>query len=333
VPLAVEMSLLQSTRADEGLRWAFIVGAPRCGTTSLSKYLKSHPDVGFARIKEPHFFAQNDLRAVPTGQLRSIVNDQYLERYFREREGASVLAEGSVTYLYFPDQMEPILRLWPRAKFIIALRSPLQMIPSLHQRLIHNGDETERDFRRAWALVPERREGRSVPSRCADPRLLDYWEIGKLGKHVQEFLAVVGRERCFISIFDDLARDPAGEYRNLLEFLGLPDDRRSEFSPNRQSKSVKSIWLQRLLMRPPKRAISVLGSNNYQERFDVQKPPRPFARTVLALRKRFLQWNEAPARKPDIDDQLLREMRRMYRDDVALLSQLVGRDLAHWIDG
>ena len=333
MPFAVEVSPLRSISADEDLRWAFIVGAPRCGTTSLSKYLKSHPDVVFARIKEPHFFAQNDLRDLPTEQMRELVRDHYLDRYFGDREGASVLAEGSVTYLYFPEQMEPVLRLWPRAKFIVALRSPLQMIPSLHQRLIHNGDEDQREFARAWALVPERREGRSLPSRCADPRLLDYWEIGKLGKHVERFLAVVGRDRCFISIFDDLAKDPAGQYRQMLDFLELPDDGRTDFSANRKSKSVKSIALQRMLMRPPKRAISVLGSHNYQERFDVRKPPKAIARGILGLRKRLLKWNEAPGRKAIIDDRLMSEMRDTYREDIALLSQVVGRDLNHWIDG
>ena len=318
---------------DEQTRWAFIVGAPRCGTTSLSKYLKAHRQVGFARIKEPHFFAQNDLRAIGLGELRDTVRAQYIDRYFRGREACPLLAEGSVTYLYFPEQMEPILRLWPRAKFIIGIRNPLQMIPSLHQRLIHNGDEDQRSFRRAWALVRERRAGRCVPSRCADPRLLDYWEIGKLGKHVEKFLAAVGHERCFVSIFDDLANDPAGQYRRLLQFLGLSDDGRTDFAPNREGKSVKLIWLQRLLMRPPRRAIKVLGSKNYQERFDVDKPPKPVADTVLKLRKRLLKWNEARARKPDIDAALLGEMRDLYRDDVALLSKVVGRDLNHWIDG
>jgi len=327
------MSPLRSTAADADLRWAFIVGAPRCGTTSLSKYLKGHPDVGFSRIKEPHFFAQNDLKDCPTDQLREIVRNRYLDRYFRDREGVSVLAEGSVTYLYFPEQMEPIVRLWPQAKFIIALRSPLQMIPSLHQRLIHNGDEDQRNFERAWTLVPERREGRFVPSRCADPRLLDYWEIGKLGKHVQKFIGAVGRERCFISIFDELVKDPSGQYRQMLDFLLLPDDERSDFSANRESKSVKSIGLQRMLMRPPRRAISVLGSHNYQERFDVQKPPKAIARAVLGLRKGLLKWNEAPARKPVIDERLLAQMQDTYCDDIVLLSQMVGRDLTHWIDG
>jgi hypothetical protein len=329
----MEMARNRWSSLDEDTRWAFIVGAPRCGTTSLSKYLKAHPEVGFARIKEPHFFAQHDLRDLPAEELRETVRTQYLDRYFRGKEACPLLAEGSVTYLYFPEHMEPILRLWPRAKFIIGVRNPLQMIPSLHQRLIHNGDENQRSFRKAWALVPERRAGRSVPSRCADPRLLDYWEIGKLGTHVEKFLCAVGRERCFISVFDDLAEDPAEHYRRLLHFLGLSDDGRTDFAANREGKSVKWIWLQRLLMRPPRRAIKVLGSKNYQERFDVEKPPKPVAETVLGLRKRLLKWNEAPARKPDMDTKLLGEMRDMYRDDIALLSKVVGRDLTYWIDG
>jgi hypothetical protein len=328
----MEMTREQSSAVDEHIRWAFIVGAPRCGTTSLSKYLKAHPEVGFARIKEPHFFAQNDLRGLQPDELREMVRKEYVDRYFRGREACPLLAEGSVTYLYFPDQMEPILRLWPRAKFIVGVRNPLQMIPSLHQRLIHNGDEDQRSFRRAWALVPERRAGRSVPSRCADPRLLDYWEIGKLGKHVETFLAAVGRERCFVSVFDDLANEPAAQYRRLLDFLELSDDGRADFAPNREGKSVKLIWLQRLLMRPPRRAIKLFGSKNYQERFDVEKPPKPVGEAVLGLRKRLLKWNEAPPRKPDIDAELLGQMRDMYREDVALLSKVIGRDLGYWID-
>jgi len=314
-------------------RWAFIVGAPRCGTTSLSKYLREHPQVGFARIKEPHFFAQHDLKALPDHELREIVQREYLDRYFRGREDCPLLAEGSVSYLYFPEQVKAVLRLWPSAKFVVAVRNPLQMIPSLHQRLIHNGDENERNFERAWNLVPERRRGRSIPARCADPRLLDYWEIGLLGKHVERFLAEIGRERCFVSVFDDLAKDPASQYRSLLDFLDLEDDKRSDFRANRESKGVKLIWLQRLLMRPPKRAIKVLASQNYQERFEVEKPPKPIAERVLKLRKHLLEWNQALARRPDIDAGLLADMKDRFRDDIALLSRVLGRDLKHWIDG
>ena len=121
----MDMSIQPTSAVDEDRRWAFIVGAPRCGTTSLSKYLRAHPDVGFSRIKEPHFFAQNDLRDLPMNDLRETVRREYLDRYYRGREGRPLHAEGSVTYLYFPEQLEPILRLWPRAKFVVGVRHPL----------------------------------------------------------------------------------------------------------------------------------------------------------------------------------------------------------------
>ncbi len=36
----------------------FLVGALRCGTTTLSRYLTRHPQMGFSRPKEPHCFAK-----------------------------------------------------------------------------------------------------------------------------------------------------------------------------------------------------------------------------------------------------------------------------------
>jgi len=37
----------------------FIVGAPKCGTTALSEYLRSHPNVFMSFPKEPHYFAED----------------------------------------------------------------------------------------------------------------------------------------------------------------------------------------------------------------------------------------------------------------------------------
>lgn len=39
----------------------FIVGAPKCGTTSLVSYLSQHPQVHISKIKEPHFFSSFDM--------------------------------------------------------------------------------------------------------------------------------------------------------------------------------------------------------------------------------------------------------------------------------
>jgi len=311
---------------------AFIAGAPRCGTTSFARYLKRHPQVSFSIIKEPHFFARQDLRGLDDEQLEEVVTRDYLDRYFPGRAGFPMIAEGSVTSLYIPDRVAPVLKLWPDAKFVISVRSPLEMIPSLHQRLFYNGDEDVRDFARAWALVPERRQGRKIPRRTADPRWLDYWESGMLGKHVGEFVRVLGRERTFISVFDDYVADPAGQYRKLLDFLGLDDDGRTDFSRHRESRGVKSAFLQRLLQRPPKAAVSMLARDGQKLRVDAKRGEvGGAARAVLSLRKRVLNWNKTDAPKIVLPEALKDEMRAMYRDDVAKLSELLGRDLSHWL--
>ena len=322
---------VQSDTIDDGSCWAFFVGAPRCGTTSLAKYLRGHPQACLSRPKEPHFFAMRDLRRASDSELRQILRSEYLDRFFTHRGGSAVLAEGSVSYLYAPERVAPVLRIWPHAKFIICLRNPLQMVPSLHQRHFVNGDETVRQFEQAWALVPERRNGRKVPKSCLDPRFLDYWEAGYHGKHVEKFLDVIGRERCLISIFDDLQADPGAEYRRLLRFIGLPDDGKEVFEHHAQSKDCRIPWLQRLLQRPPKFALSFLDSDDlHNPRFAEEVGPG--LRKIINLRSAILDWNEIPAKPRPIDPSVLDEMREVYREDVARLSTVIGRDLTWWIE-
>jgi hypothetical protein len=256
-----------------------------------------------------------------------------LDHYFADRAGYSILAERSVTYLYTPKLLEPILRLWPNSRFVIALRDPMQMVPSLHQRLRYMGDETASEFEHAWSLVRQRRQGRAVPRGCADPRWLDYWESGRLGHYVSEIFRTVGPERCFISLFDDLVADPAAQYRRMLEFLELPDDHQCEFRPERESSGFRIPWLQRLLKRPPPAALKFFGSAEHQHR--VAKPVRRghtlASSAILGARKRVLRWNRRAAPPVRLSPAVQGQIRAMFHEDVRLLEDTISRDLSHWL--
>jgi hypothetical protein len=206
------------------------------------------------------------------------------------------------------------------------------MVPSLHQRLFYNGDETERRFDRAWSLVPERRKGRSIPRSCIEPRFLDYWEAGQLGKHLQRFLEAVERERCHISIFDDFADDPRTEYLRVLEFLDLDDDERDDFDRHAQSQDCRIAWVHRLMKRPPKAALWLFDREDLQVLMEGAGKPSPFVDRILELRGKVINWNKRPAKAPQVGERVLAGMRDMFREDVALLSELTGRDLNHWVE-
>jgi len=318
-------------------RFACIVGAPRCGTTTLAGFLQEHPDVCFSSVKEPHFFSQHDLTGLPVAALRRAVNDHYLARFFPNRsEHHALMAEGSISYLYAPEQMTPILRLWPDARFIIAVRDPLEMLPSVHRRLLYTGDETVTDFDRAWALSAERAQGRRIPGSCIDPRFLQYEEVARLGTYVERFMNVVGRERCLVVVFDDLASDPASVYQRLLGFLDLPPHERADFAARRESFAVRSGTLQRLLKRPPVVTRALLAGEKFRERvkpLNRHKPDSPLVRAIFNGRKKLLAWNRYAPPPTRLSAPLRREISEKLAGEVWRLSHLLGRDLSHWLDG
>lgn len=320
---------------DRQSRFAFIVGAPRCGTTTLASFLQQHPDVCFSAVKEPHFFSRDEVAALPEEDFGKVVEEEYWQRFFGHcEEKPELYAEGSVTYLYVPERMAPILKLWPNARFVIALRDPLSMLPSLHARLLVTGDETIRDFPTAWKMVSERARGRSIPRSAADPRWLRYDWAGELGKNVEKFLAAVGPERCHIVLFDDLARDPKKAYEDLCRFLDLTPYEKTDFEPQRTNKTIRIGWLQRLLKRPPKAVRTVLAGEHYRKREKkLGARDNGLISAIFAIRLRLLQWNKKPATREPLDPLVRQQIIDRLREDVILLSRVIDRDLSHWLGG
>ena len=333
---------MRDSRLKATSRFAFIVGAPRCGTTTLASLLKQNPQICFSSVKEPHYFSRHELGDLDDAALRRLVEDDYIGRFFGHCEqearhcgdAAQIAAEGSVTYLYTPDQMAPILKLWPDARFIIAVRDPLQMLPSLHARLLVTGDETIRSFPKAWAAIAERAQGRSIPRTTMDPRWLRYDEAGSYATHIERFFAAVGRERCHIILFDDLSTDPEATYRRMCDFIGVEPFAGTDFSAQRSNMSFRYGWLQRLLKRPPKVMHTVLAGKQFRQREkDLDAKEGAVLGAVLKMRKRLLKWNKVRATREPLDRALRSEIIEAMRDDIIRLSTIIDRDLSHWLGG
>ena len=312
-------------------RFLFIVGAPRCGTTTLSRFLKDHPAVRFPALKEPHFFTQHDLGELPERELKRRVERDYLRRFFRADRHRPIGVDGSVSYLYSPEQLEPVLRLWPESRFVVSVRDPLIMLPSLHRRLIYVGQETIPDFADAWAAVADRAEGRKVPRGCQDARLLRYDEAARFGTYVERLFSAVGRERCLVLVFDDLAANPAEQYRRLMDFVGLEPQPGVDLSPNREGQSVKFRWLQRILKQPPGPIKERLGSEFFRKHHFGDGAGNGAFEALMGLRRRLLRWNRTSAPPQPLSMPLQREIARHFKGEVEYLGELIGRDLSHWL--
>ena len=313
-------------------RFVFIVGAPRCGTTTLAQFLKEHPAVSFPIIKEPHYFAQNDLRGLSDHDLRDRVEEEYLGPFFRRDTSLRIGADASVTYLYTPEQLEPVLRLWPDSRFIVALRNPLAMLPSLHGRLVYVGVEPVGKFEEAWAAARGRLARGRALSGLVDPLWLRYDEAARFATYLERLFNVVGRERCLVMILDDMVANPSEQYRRFMDFVELEPVRTEGFEVHRAGRGVRSLWLQRMLKRPNILLRQSGGNGKKAQPINLLTGKGSVTlNMILAVRRQMLRLNRTRRSPEPISASIQAEICSHFEQEVERLTSLIGRDLTHWL--
>lgn len=295
----------------------FIVGAPKCGTTALSEYLRSHPNVFMSTPKEPAFFCKD----LTVGTLINTMED-YLALFDNAEEGHLAVGEASTWYLLSDVAAAEIKRFQPDARIIIMVRNPVDMVPSLHNQRVFGGKEDIEDFETAWRTQEERtRAGGCRPGK-PDIIYFQYRRWGTLGSQVKKWLETFPRKHVKVILYDDFSENTEAVYKDVLAFLSLPNDERENFQRINQSKKKRSHLVALLLRRPPPGLLKITS----------------FIKAVLAvqtlgLRDRLRRLNARQERREVLSEELRQDLTEDFREEILLLSQLIGRDLSPWLEG
>lgn len=286
----------------------FIIGAPKCGTTSLASWLADHPNIFMSPVKEPNFFNTDmtDTRN-PAPSLA-----EYEALFARADRSHEAVGEASTWYLLSKAAVGNILAYAPEARFIVMLRDPVEMAPSLHEQYVRSGREPVGDFAEAWAAQEDRLAGRKVPENGWTPHRLDYGNICSLGRQVERVLAQVPHDRVHMIWMDELRADPLGVYKEVCAFLGVAYDGRTDFEARNKARRHR-IPAVSAIVRLLARLKRLLGIN---------------ARLGIAPIVERLNAKERP--RSALDERLAAELRACFRDDISQLAALTGRDLTTW---
>lgn len=228
----------------------FIVGAPKCGTTAWYEYLRSHPDIFLPKRKEPHYFCTDF-----PGQRRVRTERDYLA-LFAGATSERIVGEASASYLYSKEAAKNLREFAPGAKIIIFVRDRPGLLFSWHNQLLDNGVENRPDFEEAWRLSGKRAADDHGPA-CDEKSFLDYRKFGYLGEQAERYFSRFPANQVRVFDFDDWRRDPRATYVEIMRFLGLRDDGRTDFALVNQAQRSRSMLL-RLLLRKPPPALSAL---------------------------------------------------------------------------
>ena len=211
----------------------FILGAPKCGTTSIADWLREHPQVFMSDPKEPHFFNTDSKHS-------AVFNLSQYERIFSSANDDQIaIGEASVWYLISDEAVENIINYQPDAKFIVCLRNPIEASVSLHDQKLFSGDENIIEFIDAWNAQEGRRNGKiKLPPTCVDVNHLMYGSSCLFGKLLHKLLEKIDREKLLVIIMDDILENPRMVYEQVLNHICLlytspsPRDKRQSRMPS-----------------------------------------------------------------------------------------------------
>jgi len=299
----------------------FIIGAPKCGTTSLAEYLKNHPDINFSRQKEPHFFATDFQGLQKINDIKSF--EKYLGLFHFEDD--KLTGEASTTYLFSEKAAQNILEYNPEAKMIIMLRNPLNMVVAWHGQKLIEKQEDEPKFEAAWFKQKARKTGQEIPELCIDAKMLFYKDWCLLGKQVQNIFQQVPKRNCHIIFFDDFVTKTSTVYRKTLNFLGLDYDDRTEFRAYNQHKQVRNYQLDEFRVR-----LNMIRKRNPL----INKWHKAITKLIpgqgIGVQKFMLAINYKKAKRGAIDKDFRNKLIDEFHDDICLIERLTGRNLELW---
>ena len=244
-------------RATASLRMRpdfLIVGAQRCGTTSMYKTLSQHPGVLPAVNRKGIHYFDTDYQRGPLWYQAHFPLEATARKQQHRLGLRPITGESSPYYMFHPLAAQRIARDLPDVRLVVMLRDPVERSYSAHAHETARGYETE-SFERALELEPERLEGQAALL-AADPTYAShqhqhnaYLTRGQYCEQLQHLAQAVGRDRMYVVDSQHFFETPERSYDDLLRFLGLPAWPATTFEQhNARPRSPMSIALRERLL-------------------------------------------------------------------------------------
>ena len=285
----------------------FVIGAPRCGTTSLHDWLVAHPTIGGCSVKEPFYLADRDSSEfVPQRNFHDHGWAGY-ESLLSHCRDASLRLESTTGYLYGETALRELSRLSPIPRFVVVLREPVSRLVSTYRYFIgHKGAIPE-----GWSFSDFVEAVDGGDERIASNEFLrDAFDQGCYARHLDRWRAAVGAGQIQILLLEQMQRSPQLVVPELVRWCGVDGGwyDRYDWPHRNESYSLKfprlHRWVRQKLLPLVKNDAMKRRLRPLYVRFAGGKE-RPLSErdrlTMEQLRERYSEPNERLAREWAID--------------------------------
>ena len=292
-----------------------IVGAAKCGTSSLHNYLNQHPDIFMPsynklgmKVKEPRFLIKDLVKnRLPNG----VWSFEEYKSLFTDVKNAKLVGESTVLYLYYYEHAIKNIKhyLGKDVKIIIMLRNPIDRAYSAYSFASRTHQENQ-SFKEALLNAKTRFDNDENLS----PMIL-YKELGlyynMVKAYVQNFTDV------HFIIYDDFIKQTDLEVKRVFNFLNV--DQKIKINTNIIINAGGMKWDSKVMK-------NLLMGEGYLKtlfRIFVSKKTRIF------IKEKLTSIFTSKAEKMDIS--IKQDLFDYYKRDIQLLEGLINKDLSKWM--
>lgn len=281
-----------------------VIGVAKAGTTSFYRYLDEHPQIYMYPEKATNFFGWEDARAwrwtdegdPPRLRNFHVRTFEGYEEAFAGATDEKAIGEVSPQYFRCPTAAQRIHEAIPHVKLIASLRNPAERAFSGFLMRTRRGEAVRSAHEE---LTPEASHVRE----------------GFYYKRLKRYFDAFPRDQIKVYIFEEFKREPALVMADIFDFVGVDRTFTPDTSPSYNPANVpKSRIVNRLFYHPAFVRITktILPEGGY------------------GLARRVRQLNLNPP--PKLSDELRATLLGYYREDILKLEELLGRDLAVWLE-
>lgn len=217
----------------------FIIGASKCGTTSLWHMLDSHSKVYMASPKEPWFFSFSNFKD----------NLEWYSSLFGRVNDEKIIGEASPIYsetTLIPEIPKRLYDFNPDAKIIYIVREPISRLKSVWRQTLFSGHWHQQVYKNYTDVeVP-------IMPKNFEEAIFEYppfIEACKYSTHLNNYRKFYNDENILVLFFEDLKLNSMDTYHKICDFLFIkPEENKAlfEIQNSSEGKKIHSNWYIRL---------------------------------------------------------------------------------------
>lgn len=288
----------------------FIVGAARCGTTTLYNHLRSQKNIFLPNVKEPNYFSDAESLKKEDYKLpepnidyhaKIIKSEEVYNALFFNAKKGQLKGDTSPSYIWDKKTAQKIYKHNPKAKIIISLRNPVDRAYSHYIMNYYTGVDKNKTF--VDALKSKKND---VWGNCNQ-----YLDMSTYYEQVKVYFDIFPKNQIKILIYEDWVKNLNDTINGILEFLQVEN---LDSIPNKEEldtnkiKRIKKLWL-----------LNILRNNGIKAAIK-----RVISQEQIDSLKNLFFNDDSEIKK--LDGELKSSLLLNFKNDIKLLSKLTNID-------